>query len=74
MDKKILVVNPGSTSTKIAVFHNRKQIFLINIKHSQDELSQYKRIADQFDFRKRTIIDELKKANIDVLKMNILAD
>ena len=72
MDKKILVVNPGSTSTKIAVFHNRKQIFLINIKHSQDELSQYKRIADQFEFRKRTIIEELEKSNIDVLKMDIV--
>lgn len=72
MDKKILVINPGSTSTKIAVFHNRKQIFLINIKHAQDELFRFKKIADQFEFRKSTIIDELKKSNIDILKMNII--
>jgi len=72
MDKKILVINPGSTSTKIAVFHNRKQIFLINIKHEQEELSRFKRIADQFEFRKQTIIDELEKSNIDILSMNIV--
>lgn len=72
MEKHILVVNPGSTSTKIAVFQNRKQIFLINIKHPQEELAKYKRIADQFDFRKQTIIDELKKSGIDIMKMDIV--
>jgi butyrate kinase len=72
MDKKILVVNPGSTSTKIAVFQNRKQVFLINIKHSQEDLSRFKRIADQFEFRKGTIIDELEKSDIDILTMNII--
>jgi butyrate kinase len=72
MDKHILVVNPGSTSTKIAVFRNRKQIFLINIKHPQEELAKYNRIADQFDFRKQTIIEELEKSGIDIMKMDIV--
>jgi len=72
MDNKILVVNPGSTSTKIAVFQDRNQIFLINIKHSQEQLSHYNRIADQFEFRKQTIIEELEKSQINVLSMNII--
>lgn len=72
MDLHILTVNPGSTSTKIAVFQNRKQIFLINIKHPQEELAKYNRIADQFDFRKQTIIDELEKSGIDIKKMDIV--
>jgi butyrate kinase len=66
MDNKILVVNPGSTSTKIAVFNNHKQIFLTNIKHSQEELSHFNRIADQYQFRKDIILNELKQTGIDL--------
>lgn len=72
MDKNILVVNPGSTSTKIAVFKNLKQVFLNNIKHSPEELHRYNKIVDQFDFRKQTIIDELEKSQIDILTMDII--
>ena len=36
--KRILVINPGSTSTKVAVYENRKQIFLKNVIHNEDEL------------------------------------
>jgi butyrate kinase len=72
MDKLILVVNPGSTSTKISVFCNRKEIFLINVKHQQEMLAKFERIADQFEYRKNMIKDELKKANIDIKKINIV--
>jgi len=72
MNKHILVVNPGSTSTKVAVFQNRKQLFMMNIQHPQEELAKFNRIADQFDFRKQAIIDELVKSGIDILKMNIV--
>jgi butyrate kinase len=72
MVKRILVINPGSTSTKIAVFENRKQIFLINIKHPHEELQRYKKIVDQFEFRKQTIIEELKKSGLDILTMDII--
>ncbi|NTW33944.1 MAG: butyrate kinase [Bacteroidetes bacterium] len=68
----ILVINPGSTSTKIAVYENHKQAFLTNIKHSQKELSKYAKIADQFEFRKNTITGELEKAGIDINKINIV--
>ena len=62
---KILVVNPGSTSTKIAVFEDEKQVFKLNISHPTDELSKFKEITDQFEFRKNMIVDELKKNNIE---------
>ncbi|MEY1640102.1 butyrate kinase [Tenuifilum osseticum] len=67
---KILAINPGSTSTKIAVFRNNKNVFLKNIKHSADDLAKFKTIADQFSFRKEIILEELKQAGIDVNKIS----
>ncbi len=64
--QRILVINPGSTSTKIAVFDKNKFIFLKTLKHSTEELKNFKKIVDQFEFRKDIIINELKNADIDV--------
>lgn len=61
----ILAINPGSTSTKIAVFENDKEVFQENLKHSSEELKKYDHITDQYDFRKQIILEELKQANID---------
>jgi len=65
-DYKILAINPGSTSTKIAVYKNNKSIFLKNIKHSADDLKGFSKIADQFEFRKEIILKELKEADIQI--------
>jgi butyrate kinase len=58
---KILVVNPGSTSTKMAVYEDVKPIFLRTIRHSVEELSPFEDFTDQLDFRKNLILDELKR-------------
>ena len=63
---KILVINPGSTSTKVGVFINDKAIFLKTISHPVNELSQFKTITDQFNYRKNAIISELEKGKIDI--------
>ena len=63
---RILVINPGSTSTKIAVFDDEKEIFLKSIEHSKEELAQFKKISDQLEFRKETILKALKEANFDI--------
>jgi len=62
----ILAINPGSTSTKIAVYKNNKSIFLKNIKHSTEDLKGFTKVADQFEFRKDIILKELKEAEIDI--------
>lgn len=64
-EELILAINPGSTSTKIAVFRNTKEVFLKNIKHSSEELSQFSRITDQYSFRKNIVLKELQSASID---------
>ncbi len=63
---RILVINPGSTSTKIAVYDSNEVIFLKNINHSKDELKQFNRISEQYDFRKNIIINEIENAGISI--------
>jgi butyrate kinase len=61
--KLILAINPGSTSTKIAIFHGHKNIFHRNIRHSVEELAPFNKITDQYEFRKDVIVDLLTKDN-----------
>lgn len=67
---KILTINPGSTSTKIAVFDNEVEVFEKTLRHSTEEIGQYEKIADQFEFRKNVIEDALKEANIKVEELD----
>ena len=66
MAYKILIINPGSTSTKVAVFQDKEQVFKKNIKHSVEEIAKFDRISDQFSYRKDTILNELKNEGIDL--------
>ena len=63
---RILAINPGSTSTKIAVFENVQQVFIKNLKHTAAELSAFHDVSSQFDFRKAVILSELERAEIDI--------
>ena len=61
---KILVINPGSTSTKIAVYENETPLLVRNIKHTVEELSVYPQVIDQFEFRKNLVLEELETNGI----------
>ncbi len=63
---RILAINPGSTSTKIAVYFNQKSRFLKTIRHPLEDLNKFERIVDQFGFRKMIILEELAKADVKV--------
>lgn len=65
-DYKILTINPGSTSTKIAVFENEELLYEKTLRHSSEEIGKYEKVADQFEFRKSVIEDALKEANLKV--------
>lgn len=69
-DFRILAINPGSTSTKIAVFQNDSPIFVKNISHPSNELAQFEHVADQFHFRKEIIYKELEDADIQIDKIS----
>ncbi|MCX6252513.1 MAG: butyrate kinase [Bacteroidetes bacterium] len=68
---RILAINPGSTSTKIAVFQNTDPVFLKNLKHTTEELAPFIKITDQFHYRKDIILQQLQEAEIQM--DNILA-
>lgn len=63
---RILVINPGSTSTKIAIYQQEKVIFLKTIKHTPEVLRKFEKITDQYEYRKNIIYDELKSADVPV--------
>ena len=60
----ILVINPGSTSTKIAVYEDEKPMLLRSIDHTAESLKQFDEVTDQFEFRKQLVISELKRMNV----------
>lgn len=64
--ENLLVINPGSTSTKVAVFRKGQNIVQKNLSHSTEELSKYEKITDQFEYRQQMILEWLKEENIEV--------
>ncbi len=72
MERLILAINPGSTSTKFAVYEGDKIIFSETIRHSAEKISGFPKISDQFSFRKELIMKELGKRRIPVKKINAI--
>ena len=69
---RILVINPGSTSTKIAIYDNSVCSLLKTIHHSLADLAPYKTISEQFEFRKGVILSELEHDRIDIESISIV--
>ena len=63
---KVLVINPGSTSTKMAVVEDGEPRLIKVIRHTAEELAPFAKITDQFDFRRKMILNELEAAGIPV--------
>ncbi len=61
---RILTINPGSTSTKIAVFDDLNQIMSESIRHSVEELKPFKNFREQFDYRRDLVLRSLEAHNI----------
>lgn len=66
-----LIINPGSTSTKIAVFEDETMLFEETLRHSTEEIAQYDTIYSQKDFRKQVILDILKEKNFDLTTLDV---
>lgn len=70
---KILAINPGSTSTKIAVYENENLIFRETIYHSNSDLEKFDKIIDQFEYRKEIILDTIKKQSFNLNELDAVA-
>ncbi len=60
----VLVINPGSTSTKVALFKGEQLLLEDNLTHATRDLDQFAKITDQFDYRKTMILDWLAANDI----------
>lgn len=69
---RILTINPGSTSTKIAVFENENVLFEETIRHSNEELSVFERVTDQYEFRKNAILTILKNHDVSLTSLSAI--
>ncbi len=67
--KRILTINPGSTSTKIAIFDDEKPVFEEVLRHSSEEIGQFEKIFDQYEFRKKVILETLNEKGINLTKL-----
>jgi len=72
MSIKSLIINPGSTSTKIGVFEDETLLFEETLRHSTEEISQYASIVDQKDFRKNIIVNLLAEKDFDIKSLNVI--
>lgn len=70
MANKLLVINPGSTSTKIAAYNDEELIFEENISHSMEQIAQFERISDQLDFRKEMVVKTVQDRGIALSEFN----
>lgn len=72
MSIKSLIINPGSTSTKIGVFEDETLLFEETLRHSTEEIGQYASIVDQKDFRKQIILDLLSEKKFDIQDLQVI--
>ncbi len=72
MSVKSLIINPGSTSTKIGVFEDETLLFEETLRHTSEEIAQFASIVEQKDFRKKIITDLLEEKAFDVKSLNVI--
>ena len=66
MSYKIFAINPGSTSTKIALIEDDNVIFSKNVSHDANKLAEFDGISAQMPYRKETIVNLLKENNVSL--------
>jgi butyrate kinase len=65
MNYRVLAINPGSTSTKIAVFDDVTPVFVKTLRHDAAKIAEFEGIIDQYEFRKELVLEVMKENNIE---------
>ncbi len=66
---RLLVINPGSTSTKVAVFEDEQPLFVETLRHSSQDIATFPHIQDQYEFRLQSIRDLLRAGGIEIASL-----
>lgn len=69
---KILVINPGATSTKIAVFDGENEIFRSSVEHAAQDLAHFEHVADQMPYRKALILKALDEGGVSLSSLDAI--
>lgn len=72
-DKTILIINPGSTSTKVGVFSAGKMKVNVSVKHPDEEIRKFATIWDQYDYRKDAILGVLRENHLSMEELDAIA-
>ena len=69
MGFKILAINPGSTSTKVALYDEERPLLDLTLRHSAEQIAHYPNIIDQLDWRRDMILTALKEPGFDIMSL-----
>ncbi len=72
MKSTILAINPGSTSTKIALYEGSEPVYQATLTHSSVDLSEFESVASQFAFRRGVIVDNLRANGIELSDIDVV--
>lgn len=67
---RVLVINPGATSTKVAVFEEEEELLRISLHHEAEDLAHFAHVADQMPYRKELILSALKERGFDLSSLS----
>lgn len=70
MTFKILAINPGSTSTKLAIYEDELEKYCETIDHSNEELAAFANVTDQLEFRKELVVARLKENGFQLAEIS----
>lgn len=70
MSHKLLIINPGSTSTKLAIYEDERELFEKTLRHSSEDIGKFKHIAEQQSFRTELILKILQDNKIEIKEMD----
>jgi butyrate kinase len=72
LNYRLLIINPGSTATKMTVYENEREVFEETLRHSPEDIGKFKRVVDQQNFRTELILKILQDNQIDVREMDAI--
>jgi butyrate kinase len=67
---RLLVVNPGSTSTKVALYEDEQPLFVETLRHTSEQISAFPHIIDQYDLRLQTVLNLLQEKQIPLASLS----
>lgn len=70
MKYNILVINPGSSSTKLAWYENERPAFEKSLRHPKEKISKFPKVIDQYDYRKGCILEKLKESRFNIKSLS----